>query len=235
MKTRRLVAAAICMFAAATASHAATMNYGDFNAVTVDFIDVTEDNLESDLLYDVQGTVNDSLLIDPNSFGAQQNPGPGADFIDSELEMMIMAHPGGSVDMISFQEEGDYTLLGSGKVEASIAYFWQILEVDHAPIAPVSGNGTTSFSSTSPGSGQLWELDFDIDLNASLASAGQGGTITKVNFKFDNTLSAMADDASSAAFIKKKQFGGVQISVPEPAGFLSAIIGLLGLVRVRRS
>lgn len=232
MKMRLFIAAAIC--AIATSSQAAMMNYGTFNAKTVDFIDVTEDNLETSLLYDVQGTTNDSLLIDPNSFGAQSNPGPGADFIDSELQMMIMAHQGGSVDMISFQEEGDYTLLGSGKVEASIAYFWQILEVDHTAIDPVSGNGTTDFASSSTGAGQLWDLAFNIDLNAGLADAGLSGTVTKVSFKFDNSLTATADDSNSVAFIKKKQFGGVQISVPEPAGIFSAFFGLLRLVGIRR-
>lgn len=233
MNMKFTLAAIACLFAATT-SPAAMMNYGTFSGATVDFIDVTEDNLEDSLFYDVQGTANDSLLIDPNSFGVQQNPGPGAHFLDSELQMMIMAREGGSVDMISFQEEGDYTLLGSGKVEASIAYFWQILEVDNTPITPVSGSGTTSFESTSNGSGQIWDLSFNIDLNAGLAEAGLSGTITKVGFNFDNSLTATADDSSSVAFIKKKQFGGVQISVPEPTGIFSALVGLLGLAGIRR-
>lgn len=229
-----LLATAICMLAASS-SNASTMNYGTFTGATVDFIDVTEDNLlPSSLLYDVQGTVGDILLIDPNSFGVQQNPGPGTNLVDSELQMMVAAHDGGSVDMISFHEEGDYTILGNGNVQASIAYFWDILEVDHSPISPVSGSGSTSFQSTTNTSGGLWDIGFNVDLNASLADAGMSGTVTKVKFTFDNTLTASADDASSVAFIKKKQFGGVQISVPEPAGIFTGLIGMVGLLGLRR-
>lgn len=217
-----------------TPSQAAIMNYGDFSGATVDFIDVTEDNLGPDLLYDVTGTVGDILLIDPDGFGAQKNPGPGSGFIDSELEMMITAKPGHSVDQITFSEEGDYSIVGTGNVEAAVSFFWQITEVDGAAIEPVSGNGTADFSANTPITGGLWDIDFTVDLNNSLAEAGVDGTITKAIFRFDNSLTATAADASSIAFIKKKQIGGVKVMVPEPSTMLTLLMGLIGLFGCRR-
>jgi hypothetical protein len=217
-----------------TLSPAAMMNYGDFGAATVDFLDVTEDNLEPNLLYQINGTVGDILLIDPDQFGAQKDPGPGADFIDSELEMVIMAKPGESVDQISFSEEGDYTIVGSGNVAASVAFFWQITEVDGTPIAPVSGSGSADFSASTPMAGGLWDIDFTVDLNDSLADAGMSGTITKAIFRFDNSLTSTAADANSIAFIKKKQIGGVRVMVPEPSGVVTLLVGLMGLLGYRR-
>ena len=218
-----------------TLSQAAMMNYGSFNGATVDFIDVTEDNLEPNLFYDVMGAVGDVLLIDPDGFGVQINPGPGAAFIDSELEMIIMAKPGNSVDQISFIEEGDYSIVGTGNVDASVAFFWQIIEVDDTPITPVSGNGTADFTANTPITGGLWDVGFTVDLNNTLANAGMSGTITKAVFRFDNSLTATAENDNSIAFIKKKQIGGVRIMVPEPSGVLTLLIGLMGLlVRGRR-
>ncbi len=217
-----------------TLSPAALMNYGDFSGATVDFLDVTEDNLEPILLYQVSGAVGDVLLIDPDQFGVQKDPGPGADFIDSELEMVIMAKPGQSVDQISFSEEGDYTIVGSGNVAATVAFFWQITEVGGIPIAPVSGRGTADFSASNPITGGLWDIDFTVDLNDSLANAGMSGTITKATFRFDNTLTTTAADENSIAFIKKKQIGGVRVMVPEPSGVAILLTGLLGLLGYRR-
>jgi hypothetical protein len=223
----------ICVLTTAI-SPAAMMNYGTFNADTVDFVDVTEDNLETGLHFTVTGTVGDVLLIDPVQFGARVDPGPGAGLIDSELEMMIVAKPGGSVDMISLDEEGDYTIVGEGEVEANVAYFWQILEVDHTPITPISGMGTDGFTTSDVGTGDLWQINIDVDLSASLADAGMSGTVTKAKFSFDNTLVATASNAESIAFIKKKQIGGVRVMVPEPTSIFSAVLGLLGMLGLRR-
>ena len=217
-----------------TSSQAAMMNYGDFHGTTVDFIDVTEDNLGPSLLYNVTGAAGDVLTIDPDGFAAQKDPGPGADLIDSELQMVIMAKPGHSVDQISFSEEGDYSIVGTGNVEASVAYFWQIVEVDGASITPVNGNGTAEFTENTPMTGGLWEVDFTVDLNSSLADAGMSGTITKAVFRFDNTLTANAANENSIASIKKKQIGGVRVMVPEPSGVLTLLGGLVGLLVRRR-
>ncbi len=209
---------------------AAIMNYGDFMGDNYTFVDVTEDNLEASLFYGAFSTGGDSLLVDPDGFAVQVNPGAGAALLDSELEMMIVPKGDASVDQIDFQEEGDYTITGDGNVTAAISYFWQIVEVDDTPVDPISGNGNGSFNTSTAGTGELWSLGFNIDLAAELAAAeaaaGQdfGDRITMVNFRFDNTLTATAADALSIAFIKKKQTSGIRITVPEPSTFLPLLL-----------
>ena len=208
---------------------AAMMNYGSMMSDNYTFVDVTEDNLETELFYDGGiSTSGDTLLIDPDGFGVQVNPGAGVDLLDSELEMMIV--PKGdtaSVDEISFDEEGDFTIVGGGMVEAAVSYFWQILEVDGVSINPISGSGSANFSSTDIGSGQLWSIDFSVDLAAEKGDVGD--RITKVGFRFDNTLTAQAADGE-IAFIKKKQTGGIRVMVPEPSSICLLLVSLAGLV-----
>ncbi len=231
---------------ASAPASAALMNYGTVMSDNFTYVDVTEDNLEDDLYYDGNiSTSGDTLLIDPEGFGVQVNPGPGAHLLDSELEMMILPkNDTTSIDKLFFDEEGDFSLVGGGSASASVAYFWQILEVDGNPIDPISGNGNRAFSSSTPGTGQLWSLDFSVDLAAELdAAAVSGDRITKVGFRFDNTLSALAGDGE-VAFIKKKQTGGIRICaagvngthadcVPEPSSLALLLVSLFGFVRRR--
>ena len=220
---------------------AAIMNHGDFMGDNYTFVDVTEDNLEDSLLYGAFSTGGDTLLVDPDGFAVQVDPGPGVDLLDSELQMMIVPKGDASVDQIDFREDGDYTIAGDGTVTAAVSYFWQIAEVDDTPVNPISGEGNTSFSTTAAGTGELWNVGFNINLAAELAAAeadaGQdfGDRITKVNFHFDNTLTAQAADALSVAFIKKKQTSGIRITVPEPAtGLPLLLMGAALLARFRR-
>lgn len=209
---------------------AAMMNHGDFMSDNYTFVDVTEDNLEDSLFYGAFSTGGDTLLVDPDGFGIQINPGPGADLLDSELEMMIVPKGDASVDQIDFQEEGDYTIQGGGEVTAAVSYFWQIVGVDDTGVDPISGQGTVNFNTTTAATGEIWNVGFNIDLAAELAAAedaaGQdfGDRITKVNFSFDNTLTANAADALGLAFIKKKQTSGIRITVPEPATFMPLLL-----------
>ena len=115
--TRVLAAVAAVAFVFHTAStNAAMMNFGTFVGNTVTFVDVTESNLDPDLHYDSVSVLNDTPLLDPTSFGVQVSPGPGSLLIDSELDMMILAQPGFTLDSISYAEEGDYTVAGDAEV-----------------------------------------------------------------------------------------------------------------------
>ncbi len=98
----------------------------------------------------------------------------------------------------------------------------------------MSGNGTADFTANTPITGGLWDVGFTVDLNDSLANAGMSGTITKAVFRFDNSLTATADNDNSIAFIKKKQIDGVKIMIPEPSGVLTLLVGLVGLLVRRR-
>ena len=237
--------AAVAYFSHTASTDAAMMNFGTFVGDTATFVDVTENNLDADLHYGSVSVLNDTLLLDPTGFGVQVSPGPGSFLIDSELEMMILAQPGFTLDSISYAEEGDYTVVGDAEVSVGLPYFWEIIEVDGVLIAPISGNGQSDFSTMTAGTGQIWRLEFGIDLAAELAAAEQtdgeiGTTINKVNLRFNNVLTATANSQTSVAFIKKKQIEGLAVntSVPEPSSFLVLLIGLGSLLcrqRVSRS
>ena len=235
------IAASPIMFLAVSAN-AAMMNYGAFEGDTVTFVDVTEDNLGPSLLYGDFGVSTDTLLFDAAGFGAL-SPSPGSDLIDSELQTMIVANEGYAIATIDYAEEGDYTLVGDAMIEAGLAYFWEIVEVDGEAIIPITGSTGITFSSTSTGVGQLWEFSFAVDVEQLLTDAevteGEIGTnVTKMNLRFDNSLTAAAHDASSIAFVKKKQIIGLTVGstefIPEPTTIYSFLVGLVCLAIRRR-
>ena len=220
---------------------ASLMNHGDFVAENYSFLTVTEDSAPNgQLFYGGFDTVGDTLLVEPVGFGVQVDPGPGASLLDSTLQMMIVPNTNtGSVDIVSYREFGDYTVVGSGEVMAAIPFFWQIIEVDDVAVTPISGSGTVNVSGDS-GTGAIWELGFKVDLAAALAAAetarntDYGRRITKVNLTFDNSIVAQADDDLSVAFIKKKQTEGIRITIPEPAALASALWIVAAVLLCRR-
>jgi hypothetical protein len=235
-------AAAPTLFLAVSAD-AAMMNHGDFVGETVTFSAVTENNLEATLFYEDFGVSDDTLIFDPEGFGVQVNPGAGSSLLDSKLEMIITAHDGYAISTVEFGEAGDLSLVGDAQVSAGLPFFWKILEVDGVSISPILGDGQESFSATMNGTGQLWELSFNIDFAQELTLAemtlGELGTnVTKIDLIFDNSLTATANNASSVAFIKKKQTAGVTVGtteyVPEPSSALTLALALMGLVVRRR-
>ncbi len=233
------IAVAPILFAGLSAN---AQNNGNFVGDNVTFVDVTESNLLTGPLYDSFNVIQDTLLFDPNGFGVQVVPGAGSGFIDSELEMMLVAHPGRAITTIDFSEEGDYSIVGNGSVSVALPYFWEILEVDGVSINPISGSGQTSFSTSASATGGIWDLAFSIDIDGALDLAEQslgaiGNSVTKMNLRFDNSLSATAENASSVAFVKKKQIHGLDVgteAVPEPSAAISLAIGLFGLALRRR-
>ncbi len=239
LRSRFLAAfAAGVMVVQAASTHAAMMNYGTFVGDTVTFVDVTENNLDTNLHYKSFRVADDTLLFDPTGFAVQVSPGPGTRFIDSELETMIAAHPGYGLTSISFAEEGDYTIAGAAAVTVGVPLFWDIMEVDGSMITPISGSGQVDFMATETGTGRIWRVEFGLDLAVELATAeetrGEIGThVTKVNIRFDNSLSANAHDNQSLAFIKKKQVEGVRVHtdvVPEPSSIVMLALGLCSLL-----
>lgn len=235
------------MVAMSVSASGAIMNHGDIMSQNYWFLDLTEDNLETSLFYGSFSTAGDTLIIDPQSFGVQVNPGPGSAFLDSELEMMIVPkNDQSSVDIIAFSETGDYTnnILagGAAEVTASAPYFWQIVEVDGVGLSTIiTGNGVASFTSTTDET-EIWNNSVSLDL-AALLDAHEiergltiGERITKVNFRFDNSLTAQASEGSTS-FIKKKDAGGIEIgvsTVPEPSSAALLLLGVLPWLRFRR-
>ncbi len=78
-----------------------------------------------------------------------------------------------------------------------------------------------------------WAGTLNINIADFLTDAMVKGFATKIEFTIDNTLTAAAADGG-AAFIAKKDFNGVTITVPEPSTVIllgGALLSLLGLRR----
>lgn len=172
--------------------------------------------------------IGNRLVVNPVDFRLSISPGPGIQFLDSQLEMVIMADPGQFITSIAMLERGDYLVAGlnpnDALVGAELNFFWEVLA---GASAGVSGSGTATFSAMA---GPLTQGEWSLNANVNLA-AFPGAT--KVRFEFDNRLNAQAT-ATGAAFIAKKQIPLIEVTtVPEPVG--AAVLGLtLGLLSLRR-
>ena len=69
---------------------------------------------------------------------------------------------------------------------------------------------------------ETWTGALDLDVAAFLADNNIDGLATKIEFSIENVLEATAANGG-AAFIAKKDFNGVSITIPEPTS-----LGLLG-------
>ncbi len=236
-KTHTLVWA--LLIATAAVGEAATINWGDKAGSDVVFQQVTENNDEAAPVFDSAAgpTVSGNMLVfHPVNFQSQSNN--GADLIDSTLTTKIVAKPGASIDSISIDEFGDYTLGGLSDADAlasvGAAFFWRVTEVNGAAVALPTQIASMTFTGggmyerpTNDGTAVPWTGNVVLDVAAYLLSAGISGDATAVSLRFDNTLQTAADNFSNA-FIKKK---GVDITVtpgdptiPEPTA--AALLGL---------
>jgi hypothetical protein len=77
-----------------------------------------------------------------------------------------------------------------------------------------------------------WSGVLELDILAFLEGNDVDGLATKIDFSIRNTLTATAADGGSA-FIAKKDFNGVTITIPEPSslGLLGMLFCLAGLYR----
>lgn len=238
--TRLLAAWSMLMATAGVTNAGMIYHHGTHSGSTVTFADVTEDNDSTQAHYGSFDTIIDTLTFDPISFGVQDNDLVSSELLDSELMTMIVAHDGFALDTLSFGEVGDYTIVTEGSVGVSLAYFWEINEVDGNTITPITGSGIEPFSAATTGSG-LWDVSFVIDLPSELADfetengVELGSFITKATLRFDNTLSADGLNGGTA-FIKKKTFDGIAVTtmVPEPGTLSGLLLGLCGIAFTRR-
>jgi hypothetical protein len=224
------------------------------------YLGVTENNSEPAPLFDeVPGTgspdvVGNQISFNPQGFSSQSSGG-AADLVDSTMTTIIMAKPGKAIDSIVIDEFGDYTLSGlaGGLAEATVGagFFVTVLEIDNVPVGGIptktanmqfaSGSGPNGGEYARPGDDGTtvtWQGTAFIDVVNYLNSLNIDGSATKVRLRFDNTLTTAAD-AVSNAFIKKKEVGGVIITVdtnniPEPSTIVLAALAGLGMVVARR-
>jgi hypothetical protein len=231
------------------AAQAASINYGNFGPVAlgVSFLQVTESSGTDPVpLYGPPSPFATGLDFDPIGFVATSANG-GADITDGQLNLTVMGDVNlpnvVGISSISLFEAGDYTIAGAGTAATSVfagaIIRATITEINGAPVAPIvlpAVNG--SFGDSLPGNVIVgpWSVGLLLDVGAFLPA---NQFATKVELAINNSLVATSEPGT-VAFIAKKEFrldivpDPVDLTVPEPTGFVLASVVLCGLGLVGR-
>lgn len=240
---RRSMRLAICLSTVccvvASSARAGSINYGDVTAATVIYKQVTESSTNPGVpLFGAPSVSGNSLVFNPPNFSATSANG-GLDFTDGTLNTLITAKPGQFINTLGVNEFGDYTLAGSSaSVSISAPVFLVIEAVNGVDlVSPLnyqqnvvfSGGGNYSLPAN-VGTGVIWSGTANININAVLAAAGISGQATRIQYTMDNSLLAISGGAGDLAFIKKKDVGGVTLTVPEPSSVVLASMACMGAI-----
>ena len=248
MRTSLLLAALVFAYSSPAVVNAAVV-YGDFTGSTVMYLGVTESNGTDEQKFGPPEIFGDELNFTPTNFRAQSD---GAAVIeDSQLNLTVMSLANGNpITQILIEEGGDFTLSGLGAAEAVASVGTNVrftaTHVGGTAISPSCvGEAQLVFTPNANGEFMLpgdagtavpWNGSLDFDVHALLASCGiVDGDATKVAIVLDNTLTAVAANGG-AAFIAKKDFRGLTITVPEPSssGLILTTLAVLGAFLRRR-
>lgn len=208
----------------AGAAFAAPINYGDFSGTTVDYLDVTED----DITPSYGGpTISGDTLIFPdlatNGFIAEVT-----DTVVGTISMTVASNDGTDLDEIWIEEGGDYQFTGLGGAEGLLTASLSVLVFDTTTNAQIA-MGTADFTTgvlTAPADNtpvMFWDLSLHLDVSSLQTD--------EVFIVVNNNLSAVGSDPSTG-FIQKKYFDVTTTVVPEPTSI--ALLGLGGLLLTRR-
>jgi hypothetical protein len=234
---------------------AASINHGNFMGSTVTYVDVTEASATDAVpLYGMPSVFGDSLDFNPVLFNALSQLGvPPVDLTDGQLTFMIVAKQGHGIQNVLLAESGVTTVIGAGTdatfTDVTAAGVLEIAEVDGASIDVIDVPIFLTFSHQVDGTWQLvtdgealtlpWSGSQFIDI-ASVLTANNVPFVlgaTKVNVNLNNGLIARSEEGT-IAFIDKKDFGGLSVTVnfiPEPGTLLLALAGcLLSAGRISR-
>lgn len=243
MRRFSLVICAAATAVLATPALAGIIEYGDFAANTVDFLDVTETSDNDPVpLYGAPFTTGDSLFFNNMTFSALAKGAGGVDNTTGILRTTISAHDGEVISGLSFHESGSYTLSGlmnDAFAAVAAAYIINVLEIDGVPVDPINHDALMSFDPSDgdysigeDGAGTgLWSGMLDVDIDALIAASGRSGSATAVSVTITNTLSALSQDGTSATISKKDLAISV---VPAPSAAFLFLLGAASGGRRRR-
>lgn len=163
---------------------------------------------------------NNTFIFEPTNFVAMSLDGM-PDNVNDRLEFDLIAKPGHSITEVRISEEGDYDILGNGRVSVSGELFVENLRNNQEEFMPLEVEPVMPVTSGT----ELW--------TGSSTITGLNWTYLKI--VLCNNLFAFAD-SDSAAMVYKKSVGApltIQI-IPEPATICLLAIGSLAFVERKK-
>jgi hypothetical protein len=206
---------------------AAGVNYGDFVAPNVSFLQVTETTQtpgDPAVLWDAPTLTAGQLQFFPPNFTSSCAAGT-SDITGSTLSTTISTLPFNTIQTIALAEAGDVTLIrlpppgnNTTNANASLSGYVTVLETTAGPIAPVvipfSGTFVPNSTFSLPGDfgTKLWQGQVSIDVASVVPNA------TRAVLTLNNDLASNCGAGNTSAKIQKKVVSGpsVAIAINEP-------------------
>lgn len=245
---------------AAASSAFAQTNHGNFAGTNFNYINVTEAvthlNQTGPLaapatVFNAPTITGDALNFNNLNFGSSSSGAGGLDFLDGNLSFLVNANSvANPITDISFSERGDYRFLGTGTAtgttaSVSLTIFIQILAINGSGITPINIPVVQGTFNPSSGSydivndptgplNQPWTGGASISIANYMAANNIAGVATSIRVSLDNTLTTTSE-AGTISFIRKKEFGGLTVTVPTPGTAALGAVAMGFAARRRRA